>query len=150
MQDTLGEDGRVLRYSPKPLAVVLAWVAWLAAVSWAITTSDPIGRVLAVAGVALLGSLALIATVARPRLAADRDGIQVGRLRGALRWPWRDVHRIEVLCTRRLGRDSRVLELEAVDPDGTERLIVLTRLDLGTDPALVAQALREVSAGPGR
>ncbi|MGH4027007.1 MAG: PH domain-containing protein [Pseudonocardiaceae bacterium] len=145
-----GEDGPVLRYAPKPLAVVLAWLALLAAVSWAITTSDPGGRVLAVAAVVLLGSLALISTVARPRLAADRDGIQVGRLRGALRWAWRDVHRIEVFRTRRLGRDSSVLELEAVDPDGTERMFVLTRLDLGADPHLVAQALREISAAPGR
>lgn len=140
----------MLRYSPKPLAVVLAWAALLAAVSWAITTSDPVGRVLAVAAVALLGFLALIATVARPRLAADSDGIRVGRLRGALRWSWRDVHRIEVLRTRRLGRVSSVLELEACDPDGTERLFVLTRLDLGADPDQVAQALREVSGGPGR
>lgn len=140
----------MLRYAPKPLAAALAWVALLAAVSWAVTTSDPGGRVLALAAVVLLGSLALISTVARPRLAADRDGIQVGRLRGALRWPWRDVHRIEVIRTRRLGRDSSVLELEAVDPDGTERMFVLTRLDLGTDPQLVAQALREISGGPGR
>lgn len=146
----IGEDGRVLRYAPKPLAVVLAWVGSLAAVSWAITTSDPGGRVLAVAAVVLLGSLAAISTVARPRLAADQDGIQVGRVRGTLRWPWRDVHRIEVLRTRRLGLDSSVLELEAVDPDGTERMFVLTRLDLGADPYLVALALREISAGPGR
>ena len=145
-----GDYERGLRYAPKPLAVVLAWLGLLAAMSWAITTSDPGGRVLAVAAVVLLGSLALISTVARPRLAADRDGIQVGRLRGTLRRPWRDVQRIEVLRTRRLGRDSSVLELETVDPDGTERMFVLTRLDLGADPYLVAQALREISAGPGR
>lgn len=135
----------MLRYAPKPLAVVLAWVALLAAVIWAVTASDPGGRVLAPVAVILLGWLALVATVARPRLAADRDGMRLGRLRGALRWPWRDVHRIEVFRTRRLGRDSSVLELEAVDPDGTERMFVLTRLDLGTDPQLVAQALRELS-----
>lgn len=147
---TRGADGRGLRYSPKPLAVVIAWAASLAAAGWAITTPDPVGRMLAVAAVALLGSLALVATVARPRLAADSDGIRVGRLRGPLRWPWRDVHRIEVLRTRRLGRVSSVLELEARDPDGTERLFVLTRLDLGADPHQVVQALHEVSGGPGR
>ena len=97
----------------------------------------------------MLGSQAQITTVAQPRLAADQDGIQVGRLQGALRWPWRNVHRIEVLGTRRLGRDSSVLELEASDSDGTERMFVLTRLDLGTDPHLVAQTLREIS-GAGR
>lgn len=143
-------DGLVLRYSPKPPAVAVAWAAFLAAAGWAAGTSDPVGRVLALAAVVLLGSLALIATVARPRLAADQDGIQVGRLRGALRWSWRDVHRIEVLRTRRLGRESRVLELEASGPDGTARLFVLTRLDLGADPHQVAQALRAVSGRPGR
>ena len=139
----------MLRYSPKPLAVVVAWVALLAAVSWAVTTADPVGWVLAVAAVGLLGWLTLVVTVVRPRLAADQDGVRLGRLRGALRWPWRDVHGIEVRRTRRLGRDSTMLELEAVDPDGTERLIVLSRLDLGDDPHRVAQALRQLSGRPG-
>ncbi|MGH4014205.1 MAG: PH domain-containing protein [Pseudonocardiaceae bacterium] len=144
------EDERVLHYAPKPLAVLLTWMAMLTALGWAVATSDPVGRLLAFAAVGLLGSLALIATVARPRLAADRDELQVGRLRGSRRWPWRAVHRIEVVRTRRLGRDSSVLELDVVDPDGTERLVVLTRLDLGADPVLVAQELRELSGRPGR
>ena len=138
----------MLRYSPKPAAVVVAWVALLAAAGWAVLTPDPVGRVLAVVAVGLLGSLALIATVARPRLAADHDELRVGRLRGARRWPWRRVHRIEVVRTRRLGRDSTVLEVEARDPDGTEHLLVLTRLDLGADPAQVVQELRELSGRP--
>lgn len=139
----------MLSYSPKPAAVVLAWAAFVAAAGWAVLTTDPVGRVLAVVAVGLLGSLALIATLARPRLAADHDTLQVGRLRGAQRWPWRRVHRIEVVRTRRLGRDSAVLEVEARDPDGTEHLVVLTRLDLGADPEQVAQELREVSGRPG-
>ncbi|HEY2763494.1 MAG TPA: PH domain-containing protein [Pseudonocardiaceae bacterium] len=138
----------MLRYSPKPAAVVLAWVAALAAAGWAVLTPDPVGRVLAVVAVGLLGSLALIATVARPRLAADHHELQVGRLRGSRRWPWRRVHRIEVVRTRRLGRDATVLEVEARDPDGTEHLLVLTRLDLGADPVQVAQELRELSGIP--
>ncbi len=130
--------------------MLLAWVATLVALGWAVATPDPIGRVLAVAAVGLLGSLALIATVARPRLAADRAGLQVGRLRGTRRWSWREVDRIEAVRTRRLGRDSTVLELETTDTDGTEHLLVLTRLDLGADPVDVAQELRELSGTPDR
>jgi hypothetical protein len=138
-----------LRYAPKPAAVVLAWAALLGAVGWAVGTADPVGRVLAVAATGLLGTLALVGTVARPRLAADRAGVRVGRLRGARRWPWRAVRRVEVVRSRRWGRESTMLELELVDPDGAEQLAVLTRLDLGTDPVLVAQALRGLSDGPG-
>lgn len=147
--ETPREEERVLRYAPKPLAVLLTWMTMLAALGWAVATADPVGRLLAFAVVGLLGSLALIATVARPRLTADRDQLQVGRLRGPRRWPWRDVHRIDVVRTRRLGRDSSALELDVVDPDGAERLVVLTRLDLGADPVLVAQELRELSGGSG-
>lgn len=140
----------MLRYAPKPLAVLLAWAAALAALGWAVSTADPVGRLLAITAVVLLGALALTATVARPRLAADRAELRVGRLRGPQRWPWHDVHRVEVVRTRRLGRESTVLELDVTDPDGTERLIVLTRLDLGADPVLVARELHEVSSGPDR
>jgi hypothetical protein len=142
-----GEDGVVLRYAPKPVAVVFAWVAMLVALAWAILTEDAVGRVLAISAVALLGVLALIGTLVRPRLAADRDGLRAGRLRGTRRWPWRDVHRVHVVRTRRLGRESRVLEIDTTDPDGTEHLLVFTQLDLGADPIDVAAALDEISAG---
>jgi hypothetical protein len=122
----------------------------VAAVGWALATTDPAGRVLASTAVVLLGWLALSATVARPRLAADRHELRVGRLRGPRRWAWRDVHRIEVVRTRRLGRECPVLELDVVDPDGTAHLLVFTRLDLGADPVEVARAARELSAAaPG-
>jgi alpha-beta hydrolase superfamily lysophospholipase len=137
----------VLRYAPKPLAVLCAWIAAVLALIWAASTGDPVGRVLAVTAVALLGALALTGTVVRPRLAADVDELRAGRLRGARHWPWRDVHRLDVVRTRRLGRDSRVLEIDVTDPDGTEHLLVFTQLDLGADPVDAAAALRELSAG---
>lgn len=136
----------MLRFAPKPLAVVVAWVALVVALAWALVTADPVGRVLAIVAVLLLGVLALIGTAVRPRLAADRGGLRVGRLRGARYWTWPDVQRIEVVRTRRLGRESRVLELDVRDPDGTEHLLVFTQLDLGADPVDVAAELRALSS----
>lgn len=133
-----------LRYAPQPVAVLLAWAGALTALAWVVYTTDPAGRVLALAAVLLLSALALVGTVARPRLAADRDGLRVGRLRGARRWPWRDVQQIEVIHTRRLGRASRTLEIDVVDPDGKEQLIVLSRLDLGADPVDAGHRLQQL------
>ena len=41
---------------------------------------------------------------------------------------------MQARAVRRLGRDSMMLELDIVEPDGTERLLVFGRLDLGDDP----------------
>lgn len=137
------------RYAPKPAVVAVAWVALLVAVTAGVLTADPVGRLLAIVAALLLAALALVGTVARPRLAADQDGVRVGRLRGGLGWSWPDVHRIEVMRTRRLGRESRVLELEVSDRDGTERLLVFTWLDLGVDPVDAAAGLRSLSPRSG-
>lgn len=140
-----GDDGAVLRYAPKPAAVLIAWIAMLLALAWAVRTDDPVGRVLAISAVLLLGALALTGTAVRPRLAADHDGLRIGRLRGTRALPWHRVQRTDVVRTRRLGRESRVLEIDTTDQDGTERLFVFTQLDLGADPVDVAAALAELS-----
>lgn len=137
-------------YAPKPVSVIAGWVGAVAALGWALVTDDPPGRVIAIAAVGLLGMLALVGTTVRPRLAADADGLRVGRLSGARRWPWSAVHRIEVVAGRRFGRRVGMLEIDALDPDGTERLVVLTALDLGADPYQVAAELDRISAGRGR
>jgi len=139
-----------LGYAPKPVAVVAGWAGALAALGWALLTDDVPGRVIALAAVGLLGTLALVGTVVRPRLAMDSDGLRVGRLRGARYWPWSSVHRVEVVTGGRFGRRVGMLELDAVDPDGTEQLVVLTALDLGADPVEVAAELDRVRARPGR
>lgn len=131
----------MLSYAPRPAVVALAWAATALCIGWLVLTPDPAGRVLAVPAIALLGSLAVVGTVVRPRLTADADGVTVGRLRGARRWGWPVVRRLEAVPTRRLGRTVWLLELEADEPDGTERLVVLSRLDLGADPVDIAAAL---------
>lgn len=144
-----GHAGRVdaVWYAPKPVGVVGAWVATGLAIGWAVLAADAPTRLFAVAAVGMVGMLALLGTVLRPRLAADADGIRLGRLRGTAHWPWEAVRRIEVVTSHRLGRRVGMLELE-LDDGEQERLVVFTALDLGVDPHDAEGALRAL-AGRG-
>jgi hypothetical protein len=128
--------------------VVTAWVGAAAALTWCVAgPDDPAGRLLiGVTALALLAG-AGYATRARPRLAAGPDGLWIGGLLGRTAYPWAAVHRLEVVHTRRLGRDVPSLELETVGPDGDdERLHVFSRLELGADPVEVADTLADLRA----
>jgi hypothetical protein len=65
-------------------------------------------------------------------------------LRETRHWPWSRVHRIRVVRYRRFARDTALLELEALDADGSEQLVVLGRLDLGAHPDEVLAAIQAV------
>jgi hypothetical protein len=113
--------------------VVLAWALAAAAGSWAAFTHDPPGRVLP-GGVFTL--------VARPRLAADHEGIAVRGLTGTRRWTWAEVN-VRLVRTRRLGRETSTLEVDAENAE-PPALVVLGRLDLGAEPEDVVDALLEL------
>jgi len=130
-----------LTWSPRPALVVLAWVLAAALLALTLAGSAPEGRILAGIGTLAMGLFALFGTLARPRLRADGEGVVIRRLGGATRWAWPQVT-IRVSRNRRFGRESALLELDAVDADGDEHLTVLGWLDLGADPADVADALR--------
>jgi hypothetical protein len=122
--------------------VIMAWVLAAATLGYTVFSGDPLGRL--VTGVATVGLVlfALFGTVARPRLAADADGIEIRRLLGTRRLPWGSV-RISVSSTRRLGRTVSLLELDTGnDEDVDGGLVVLGWLDLGTEPETVAEVLR--------
>ncbi|NMI00525.1 PH domain-containing protein [Pseudonocardia acidicola] len=133
------------RWSPPAALVALAWLGAAGAAVWLVLLilahADATGRL--VAGVAALGLLvaALFGTVARPRLAADPGGVTVRGLFGPRRYPWSRVEGIRVLRTRRLGRDTSLVELDVLDEGGAERLLLFGRLDLGEDPEDVAGQL---------
>jgi Bacterial PH domain len=57
---------------------------------------------------------------------------------------------VRVVRARRLGMPSSYLEVDARDDDGTERLLVMGRMELGTDPHDVAEALQHHRARAGR
>jgi PH (Pleckstrin Homology) domain-containing protein len=126
-------------WAPKVEIVVLTWVLTVLAAGWAVLTDDPPGRVLLGAVAVLLALAGLHATVARPRLSADQDGVAIRGLTGSRRFPWAEVN-VRLVRTRRLGRDSSALE---VDADNAEppTLVVLGRLELGADPEDVVDEL---------
>jgi len=126
-------------WAPQPAVVVLAWVLAAAAASWAVFADDPPGRVLLGAVAVLLLLVAVFTLVARPRLAADHEGIAIRGLTGTRRWTWAEVN-VRLVHTRRLGRQSATLEVDAENAE-PPALVVLGRLDLGADPEDVVDAL---------
>lgn len=133
--------GEVAAWAPKPAFAVCAAAGAVLAAGWLVVTDDPAGRLLAAAAVALLGVLAAQSALVRPRLAADEHGVRIGGWRGARPWPWSAVQRVAVVAHRRFGREVRMLEIDLDLGDGSDRLVVLTALDLGAEPRDVADAL---------
>lgn len=142
-------------WSPPLAAVVLAGT--LALVACVVTVLavlgitpaagiEPPGRLLLGVAAVVLAVLAGHGALARPRLSADGRGVTVRGLRGSRSWPWASVHH-EIRYTSRLGRKQATLELDGRSPDdGSEQLVVLGRIDLGTDPVEVSAALDELRA----
>jgi hypothetical protein len=120
--------------TPAPL-VAVAWVlAALLAFATVITTENA-GRLLIGLATLLVSYLAAFASIARPRLSADVNGLAVRGFASTTHLPWHEV-KVKLQHTRRLGREQQTLELDADD-----RLVVLTKLDLGADPEEVAGVL---------
>lgn len=129
-------------WAPQPAIVVLAWGLAAATGSWALFTDDLPGRVLMGSVALVLVFTAVFTLVARPRLAADHEGIAVRGLNGTRRWTWAEVN-VRLVRTRRLGRDTATLEVDAENAD-PPALVVLGRFDLGADPEDVVDALVEL------
>ncbi|WP_099184450.1 PH domain-containing protein [Mycobacterium kansasii] len=136
------------QWSPPAAGIAGCGVAGvLMAIGSVTLVTDPPGRVMAM--VAALG-LILFAGVswrARPKLAITGDGLAI---RGWLRTQLlrrRDIKIIRISQFRRYARNVRLLEIETVN----DRLFILSRWDLGTDPLNVLDALTAAGyAGPGR
>jgi len=133
------------QWSPAPGLVVLAWLLTAGAAAWCVLLwvggADPAGRLLAAVAAVGAGTAALFGTRARPRLRADPDGLTVGGLFRSHHHPWPFVVQVRVLRTRRLGRETSLLEVDTMAADGRERLLVFGRLDLAADPEDVAPVL---------
>ena len=119
--------------------VALAWALAVAAATWAALADDPPGRVLVGTVALLLAAIGLFTSVARPRLAADHEGIAVRGLTGTRRWTWAEVN-VRLVRTRRLGRESATIEVDAENAEPPD-LVVLGRFDLGADPEDVVDEL---------
>jgi hypothetical protein len=130
-----------VQWSPRP-AETVALAAVGLGLALAVLVLDAPGRVLVGGGAVLLLALAARDLLARPRLSAGPDGIDVRGWVGGHHLPWPGL-RVRVRETRRLGIRGRTLELDsAAGPDDDGVLVVLGRRDLGADPEQVAQELR--------
>ncbi|MGW4332261.1 PH domain-containing protein [Rhodococcus koreensis] len=104
---------------------------------------EPAGRALVC--VAALGLLLTAASALRqrPRLAVDKEGggIVVHRLTGRHGYTRSQIDRARLVRYPRLGRRVPMLEIDVRTEDGTERLLIFGRWDLGTNPEDVFDAL---------
>jgi Bacterial PH domain len=129
-------------WAPKVELAALAWVLAAAAGAWAAFADDPPGRVLLGTVALFLAAAGLFGSVVRPRLAADHQGVTVRGLARTRTWTWAEVN-VRLVRTRRLGRDTTSIELDADNAEVPD-LVVLGRLDLGADPEDVVDALLEL------
>jgi Bacterial PH domain len=122
-------------WSPRPVETAALLLGGLVVLLLALL-ADPAGRLLL--GVAALGLIlvALADVALRPRLSADRAGVQVRTLASRHRLPWSAIDRVAVDEHTRYGLTSRTLELEA-----GELFVVLGKRSLGADPRDVADML---------
>lgn len=135
-------------WGPTGGLVAVLWIGAAAATGWCalLLTSGADRPGLLLAGASAVGLLvaAVYCTRARPRLLVDADGLTVGGLLRPRHHPWPLVQGVRLVATRRLGRESTLLEVDTVTADGGERLLVFGRLDLGADPHEVASRLADL------
>ena len=125
-------------WSPPAVGIAALGVGGLILAVGAVTLiTDPPGRVLV--GIAAFG-LILFASLswrARPKLAIKNDALVTRGLLGETALRHADIKLIRITEFRRIGRKTRLLEIDTFD----DRLLVFTRWDLGTDPLHVLDAL---------
>lgn len=125
-------------WSPPTLGIAALGVGGLILAVGAVTLiTDPPGRVLV--GIAAVGLIvfASLSWRARPKLAIKNDALVSRGLMGETELRHADIKLIRITEFRRIGRKTRLLEIDTVD----DRLLVFTRWDLGTDPLHVLDAL---------
>jgi hypothetical protein len=107
--------------------------------------TDPPGRILV--GLAAIGLLAfaIMSWRARPKLAITDGALVYRGWFSARELTKPDVTRVRITEFKRIGRKVRLLEIDTVD----NRLLVLSRWDLGTDPLRVLDALTDAGYAPG-
>ncbi|HEU4362501.1 MAG TPA: PH domain-containing protein [Mycobacterium sp.] len=132
------ERGQQAQWAPRTSGIAGCAAAGVGlAIAAAVLVTDPPGRVLA--GTAALG-LVLFAGVswrARPKLAVTGDGLLVTGWWRTDRLSRADIKSVRITEFRRIGRKVRLLEIETT----TDRLLIFSRWDLGTEPLDVLDAL---------
>ena len=132
-----------LTWGFQPLLVAVAGLAAALAAVLGLLLRGSEDRLVAWVAAAVLALAALAAWSMRRRLEIDPNGFVVRGPLGARRYRWSQVSSIAAPTRRRRGLTSVSVEIELLD----DSLIVLGRLELGTDPAAVAATLLACRAG---
>ena len=131
-------DPRSNCWAPAKGLVACGWALAAGAAIWLLLVDNPPDRLFVAVLLIALVAVSAHGSFVRPRLVADSSGLTVRTLAGNKHFSWPQVT-VRVREHRRLGRTNAGLELDA-----DHQLIVLGRLDLGTDPYEVAFRLREM------
>ncbi|WP_236790293.1 PH domain-containing protein [Amycolatopsis sp. GM8] len=122
-------------WAPRPALVAVGLIGALVALAGAFLYDDRTGEVLFAVAAVVLAALSAHGLLVRPRLAADADGVRVRTMHGEQRFSWPEAA-LSVRSNKRLGRESRTLEISAGD-----QLFVFGWLELGADPVDVLDVL---------
>lgn len=130
------------QWGPPVAGIIAVAVAGIAMALWCVSpATDPPGRILS--GIAAIGLLVFAAGSwrARPRLEITADGLVYRGWLGTETLDPADIDLIRITEFRRWGRKVRLLEIDRAGEDAADRLLVLSRWDLGGDPLAVLDAL---------
>ncbi|WP_072805791.1 PH domain-containing protein [Rhodococcoides yunnanense] len=106
------------------------------------TGTDPAGRFLVSLAAIGLWIIAGLAAWQRPRLWIDGESLSMKRLSGVKTYRRDEITRVKLVRYPRLGRRVPMLELDLQrSGEDDDRLVILGRWDLGTDPRDVYDAL---------
>lgn len=126
-------------WSPQRGLIITGWILCAAAALWLILANSAVDRLFIGVLVLVLAAASAYGGVVRPRLFADPGGVTVRGWQGTRHFPWTEIT-FQVRRNERFGRTVESLELDLPD----DKLLILTRLDLGEDPRDVAEALDEI------
>jgi hypothetical protein len=125
-------------WSPSALGIAACGVLGIVLATGAVTLiTDVPGRILVGIAAAGLVVFASLSWRARPKLAIRDDRLVIRGWSRTKLLRRSDIKIIRITEFRRLARKMRLLEIDTTD----DRLFVLTRWDLGTDPLNVLDAL---------
>ena len=131
-------DNSVVSWAPRPVLVAIGWFGAAVAAVAAFVSAERTGAVLFGVAAFALVLLSGHGMLVRPRLSADAIGLRVRTLRGTYELRWPDTLTL-LRSTKRLGRDSRTLEISSGD-----HLFVFGWIELGADPADVLDELNRL------
>lgn len=135
-------------WAPKLASVGAAGVGAVVMAGGAISLSnDPIGLFLLGIAAVILAVIAVTGFLVRPRLALlPGRRIAVRTLFGGDEYDAASIYRLRVVRYPRMGRRVPILEIDVREPE--EKLLLLTRWDLGMNPDRVFTVLEDAGMVP--